>query len=1016
LRRFYAVRFERTRRFAAAGLVVSLLASWPASAQIAGGAIAGLLTDASGGVLASASVTATNVRTNQASRTLTNANGYYEFPLLPAGRYRIDASLAAFQPARTEGFDVHAGTRRRLDLVLAMGPLAGSVDVVARGSLNATTTALGTVMDQQAIEALPLNGRNFQQLVGLQAGVVNAPESSTGRRGGIEFHGAPALGNNLLLDGVDMSFGEHGGSASDVSAGAAGGALINAVSVDAIAEFKSTSGAAPAEYGRATGGVLNVTTKSGDNELHGSAWEFFRHDALDANSFFSNRAGLPKPPLRWNQFGANLGGPIRRDRAFFFVNYEGARVRRSQSVTGNVPTPLLLASVKPEIRAVLQDAPASFEPTSNPYIGFHRRNDERRNDEHTLLARVDAQLGAHRLGVRYSYNNQDFTQPNLPPSHPRLFPTRAHNAAVQHAWVLSPNLFNELRLGVNHVDLNRNEVGNESVPAWVSVTTGGLTGLALLSNIHFQTTTYSLSDNLSLVRGRHSFKAGVEVRVVNSRRFQTGRPTHRYDNVAALIEDRPNNIQVIFGNPGLSLDTVNYAAYVQDDWRLGERLQLNAGLRYDHSPPLAGAFNVPGPDPFGPFNRRGEPMFRADGNNFGPRLGLIYDPLGGQRLILRAGGGVMYGPPQPLFYFDMAFIDPEVPFIATFTARDVPPGLSMAFPFPQSFVTSVAEDPSLLPPGFNLSRSLADYERADEYSIHWSGSVEYAVGPSTSLQLAYVGTHALKLYSTRPLNLVVPETGRRPNPALGEILFRENAGRSRYDALQVSLNQRPWKGLSFDAYYTWAKSTGYYGPDGTLTSDTSVQDPNDIAGSIGPKSGDVRHRFIGTSSFAFPEPRAGSAGLARALLGGWSIHGIVGWRSGLPVNVTAGRDLVGNGRIAGQRPDPVPEVDPYVRAGDGLLWLNRAAFDAATPLAERRFGRLGYNALRGPSAFSFDLALHKHLRLWSDHRLTLRVEAFNVLNHKVLGNPVSDLSSASFGQITSASGGRNVQLGVKYQF
>ena len=655
------------------------------AAQITGGAILGVVKDTTDSVIPGATVTATNVATNQSSVTQSNADGYYEFPLLPAGRYRVEIELEGFQKTRSAEFDLNSGVRQRFDMTLTTGQVSEAVDVVAQAPLvNATTTSLGVVMDQAKVEALPLNGRNFQQLVGLQAGVVNSPSSSTGGRGGIEFNGSPALGNNLMLDGVDMSFGESNGSASDTSAGASSGSLINTVSVEAIAEFKATGSAFSAEYGRATGGVLNVTTKSGTNRFHGTAFEFFRNDALDANSFFSNRSGLAKPPLRWNQFGGNFGGPIARDRIFFFVNYEGAQVRRAQTVTGNVPTQQLLNAVNPRIRAVLSQMPSTYEATSDPFIGFHRRNDERVNDEHTWLSRGDAQLSSgQRIAVRYNYNHQDYSEPTLLESSPRLFPTRGHNAVVQHSWVLSQRAFNELRFGVNSSNLDRHHIGTDDIPAFLSVSTGGLTGLALPSEIHFQTTTWSVNDNVTLVRGKHSMKAGFEVRVVNSERFQRGLPTHRYNNVAGLIADQPNDIQVIFGNPGRPLETTNYGVYVQDDWRLHDRLQLNAGLRYEYSPPLAGAFNVGSSDPFGAFQPAGEPMFDPDRNNFGPRLGLIYDTRGDQSLIVRAGGGVMYGPPQPLFYYDMAFIDPNVPFLSAFTPTDIPAGLSIAFPFPQ---------------------------------------------------------------------------------------------------------------------------------------------------------------------------------------------------------------------------------------------------------------------------------------------------------------------------------------------
>jgi outer membrane receptor protein involved in Fe transport len=993
------------------------LTAVPVSAQITGGAIVGVIKDSSGGVLPGVSVIATNVGTNQTSATSANAEGYYELPLLPAGRYRLELELHGFQRTRSAIFELNSGTRQRLDFTLQVAQVADSVEVVAALPLvNSTTTSLGVVMDQRRVEALPLNGRDFQQLVGLQAGVTNAPASSTGGRGGIEFNGSPALGNNLLLDGVDMTFGENNGAASDGAAGAGGGSLINVISVEAIEEFKATGSAFSAEYGRAVGGVLNVTTKSGTNQFHGTAFEFFRHDALDANSFFSNRDGLPKPPLRWNQFGGNLGGPIARDRVFFFFNYEGARVRRAEQVTGVVATPLLLQSVKPEIRHVLETMPTTFEATANPLLGFHRRNDQRRSDEHTYMGRVDTQVGSHRLAVRYNYNHQDFTEPNLLPGRARIFPMRLHNVGVQHNWVISPSVFNELRVGVNSSDLNRTHVDIERIPAWVSVSTGGLSGASLPSDIHFMTTTYSVNNNLTWVRGSHSVKSGFEVRDVDSRRFQTGKPGHVYRTLDDLAADRPDRISVIFGNPGRPLETTNYSVYIQDDWRATDRLQLNLGLRYDYSPPLRGGFNITSSDPFGPFNQRGDPMFDADRNNFGPRAGLIYDMTGDQKLVARAGGGVMYAPPQPFFYYDMAFIDPNVPFLSSFTEQDIPAGTSMVFPFPQSFVAAVADNPSLLPPGLNLSRSIADFDRADEYAIQWNGSLQYALTSRTAVQAAYVGSRALKLYSTRPVNVFDPATGERPDPNFGEITLRENAGRSKYDALQLSLNQRLWQGLTFDAYYTYGRSWGYYGPDATLVADGTVQDPNDIAGSAGPKAGDVRHRFTNIHSYELPTPGFAHSGFGRAVLGGWTVQGIITWRSGLPVNVTAGRDLVGNRRVTGQRPDLVPSVDPYIRDTQGLVWLNRDAFDITAPRAERRFGNLPFNFLRGPAAFTYDFALHKRFPIASGHALTLRLEAFNFLNQKNLGNPNGNLSSPNFGQITSASGGRNVQIGIKYMF
>ncbi|HYZ86633.1 MAG TPA: TonB-dependent receptor [Bryobacteraceae bacterium] len=987
----------------------------PLHGQIGGGSIVGNVSDPSGAAVAGAQVVAKNTGTNENREAITNESGYYEFPLLPPGRYVLEGTANGFQKALSAEFTLNAGTRPRIDLEMKIGQIAETVEVVATAPLvNATTTDLGVVVDRSKVDALPLNGRNFQQLVGLQAGVVNSPSSAAGGRGGIEFHGSSALANNLMLDGVDMSFGEVNGSASDTSAGG-GGALINTVSVEAIEEFKATGNAFSAEYGRSAGGVLNVITRAGTNDFHGTLFEFFRNDKLDANNFFSNRSGLAKPALRWNQFGGNLGGPILKDRLFFFFNYEGARVTRNTQVTGNTYTPALLAAVPSSIRDVLQSTmPSTYEPTSNPLIGLHRRNDPRRNREDTFLWRGDLNLGAHRLSGRYSYNNQDFFVPNLQPTLARVFPTRFHNAVLQDSWTISPTMFNEVRAGVNRVNLFRNEPGREAVPAWVQVLDVSLND-TLPSFINFTTTTYTLADNFTVVHGRQTIKAGFEIREVRSVRGQGGQPTHVYNNLPDLMADRANRIGILFGG-GKGLRTRNYGFYVQDDIRLSPRLQLNVGVRYEYYPPLRGGFNVASSDPFGAFNGVQEPMFAADRNNWGPRVGLVWDPTGHQKWVIRAGGGIGYVPPQPIYYYDMAFIDPKLPFVTNFTPADVPANFR-SFPLSMSFVNEVAANPALLPASLVLARQIADYNIRDTYAGQWNFSIQRAITNSLVVQGAYVGSRTLHLLAPRNVNLVDPATGRRPRPEFGDVMFFEDSARISYHALQLSANQRLWKGLTFDAYYTWAKAMAYGAADGTITfSDTTMQDFNNLAGSYGPKQGDIRHRFTGVYSFLIPSGSLAKSGWTKQMFGGWTFQGILNWRSGLPLNVTSGRDFVGSGRTDGQRPDLRLGVAPYIRDESALTWLNLAAFDNATPTAQRRYGNLGFNALRGPSAFTYDAGLHKTFFITERHRLTFRAEAFNILNHKVLGNPNTVVTNPNFGRILTASDGRNVQLALKYQF
>jgi hypothetical protein len=296
--------------------------------------------------------------------------------------------------------------------------------------------------------------------------------------------------------------------------------------------------------------------------------------------------------------------------------------------------------------------------------------------------------------------------------------------------------------------------------------------------------------------------------------------------------------------------------------------------------------------------------------------------------------------------------------------------------------------------------------------------VQRALTSGLALQASYVGTRNWDQLGTRNLNLFSPALGTRVHPNLGTVVLREFAGRSSYHALQLALNQRLQHGVTFDFYYAYAKSLSYYGADsGASGGDTTVQDANNIAGSYGPKISDLRHTETLVASYALPTAGfAGKSRLAAGFLSGWNLQGIQTARSGLPINVLAGRDEAGINTTGFQRPDLVPGVNQYIENLNTMQWLNAAAFDNKTPAAQFRYGNLGYNALRGPSAFTFDFALHKTFHIHEKQTLTFRAEAFNFLNHKKLNLPITSLANPSFGLITSGGDGRNVQLALKYLF
>ena len=1026
-------------------LLSLILLSGMALAQIGGGSIVGDVTDPSGGAVPNATVRATNVQTNVVNRTITNSQGYYEFPLLPAGLYVLDVSFKGFEDRKTNEFTLNTGTRPRFDFALGVGATTQSVTVEAASPLvNATTTELGVVIEQRKIESIPLNGRNYQQLVGLQPGVVNKPSTTVGGRGGIEFNGAPAFGNNLMMDGIDTSFGEHNGPGQDTGLG--GGSIINSVSIEAVEEFKTTSSAFSAEYGRATGGVVNITTKSGTNLFHGTLFEFVRNDALDSNTFDNNRRKVAKPPLRFNQFGGNLGGPIQKDKLFFFFNYEGLRATRGTTSSGNVPTQLLLDSVSPAMRTHLKGLAASCSnPIPNqPFLCFHFRTDTRTNDENTYLTRVDYQLSAqHRLSFRCNQVLQQFDQPGsgVRPANRLIYPTRTYNVLAQDSWTISPRLFNEIRAGYSRYFLDRNNATLATEPAWMEVGSAGFAS-DFESRLRTVSNTYQLADNFTWVHAAHTLKFGFDIRDVRNARLQATNPTHYYNTIADLIADKPINVRVSPGNPGRGFKSVQTGIYVQDDWRLNRRLQVNAGLRYEYYEPLSGPFNIATRDFFGAYAPKNSRMWQPDRNNFGPRLGLVFDAKGDQKWIVRAGGGITYAPQQPFFYYDFSFIDPRIPFSAFLAPADVPSDVSLNFPFQQAYINRLAADPSLLPKGLILGRATVDPNRRDEYVGHWNLSVQHSVTKALAMQATYAGSRGVHLLATTIQNLYVPGTTQRVNPNLGQVSYIEGSGRHFYNSFQFSTNYRASRGGTVDFYYTLAKNMSYGASDNSDgPRNFDIQDFSNFRGSYGPKAGDIRHHAVIVYSYEIPVPHLINGSRAASLaLANWSLQGIMDWRSGLAMNILSNLNTPQNGQATpwGFRPDVVAGQSLYskdgaVPQGSGFQfytksWVNPNVVDIVTPYNQRRFGNAGYDLVYGPRSWSFDASAIKNFHITERHQVEFRAELFNALNHPNDFNPDLNVFSGrfdaaglpiknpTFGLVNGKGGNRNIQFGLKYRF
>ena len=1003
--------------------------------QLSGGAIVGTVTDTGGGVIPGVTVQVRNVNTNAVLTTVTSDSGLYEFPSLLAGTYVIRAELVGFQVSTSGEIVLHSGTKPRINLEMRVGDISQVVEVVSSAPLLKTTqTDLGVVIDSMKIKDLPLNGRTFTQLLSLETGFNE--RGGTAGRGGVELNGLGGMENNFMMDGLDMTFGENGGIG--IAAVGGSGSVINVLSIEAIQEFKVTSGAFSAEYGRTGGGVINVTTKSGTNEFHGTGFYFHRNDALDANSFFANSSGQDKPPLRHHQFGGNVGGPIIKDKLFFFFNYEGSRITKGQQITGNVPTPLLLAQLNPGMQDHYQFQPKDFTPNSNPLTGFHRRNDNLKVSEDTSLTRIDASLGDHALGFRLAWNDQLVSQPRRRRDLRRVFPIPLKNWGAFDLFTISPTMFNEVRVGYNHYPIARHYentdpdgnvkvLGTQLASDSRGVRVSGLSTTIWFDLLEASSPTTSFIDNFVWIRGDHTLKAGVEIRDVDSVRNQTWSMVYYYNTLDDLIADNIRSIALSMGNPGRGYNFQTYGLYLQDDWSVSPRLQLNLGLRYEYYTVFNGAFGLATSDPFGPRVTPPEGMWEPDRNNFAPRLGLVLDPTGNSETVVRAGFGISYMPPMPMRHWDTPIIDERIAAFPILQPSDFPAkflplefGDFQYFPGPgvKLAIQDIIDDPTNFPEGLAAGANLATRSRRDQYTMNWNLSVQHSLTRNMSAQVSYVGNKAINLHSDRILNQPDPETGVRPQGAdIGPLVLLSTGARLWHHSLQLALNKQFEGGYGLDAYYTFAKTMQYGAADSSTNIDGATQDYDNYADSVGPKTRLRQHVFTLVHSLDIPTPGfARDSAVGRGFLGGWNLQGIMGLRSGEAINIRLGRDATGLGRSRGQRPDGVPGVDWRSQSSDRFVYFNPAAFDGVTPVAEKRFGTLGFNSTTGPGNFTWDIGIHKSFPFAETQQITFRLEMFNWLNHTNLGNPSNNLRSSQFGKITSTADARVIQMALKYIF
>jgi hypothetical protein len=1017
----------------------------PAFAQTTS-TISGTVHDAEGGVLPGVLVTATHSATSLVRNTVTGAEGRYVLAALPPGDYQLRAELAGFKPHVRRDLQLSISETLALNITLQIGELAIEDVVVGVTPLvNTASSELSYLVGANAIEQLPLNGRNYTDLALLQPGVLSFPHRDGGSvvaHGlGVSINGQDPRSNVYLLDGTLQN---------DFTNGPAGSAAGTALGMDTIREFRVQANAYSAEFGRNSGGQVNVLTKSGSNQLSGSAFEFHRNDALDARNYFDTDG---KPDFRRNQFGGTLGGPISRNRAFFFVGYEALIERLGRTISTVVPDDNARLGILPggtiPVNAAVAPYLAEFPRANGPSLGqglaVFNFPFNQTLDQHFVQGRLDYNFSAGRqFFARYTLDDTNQFLPTDYPQFPREFLSRNQFFTSEYRHVFSARTLGTARIGFSRTRIGQNVEADTSQPVaefvpgrgiMGDIDIGGLRrfGPQSSANLRLVQNVFSFQNDYIHTRGRHVIKAGGLVE-----RFQDNmvNPTfslgiYAFPNLAAFLRNTPNNF--IGLTPEAQFDRywrfTLFGFYVQDDFQITPRLTVNGGLRYEFTTLPADKYgrDVAMPDLSAPTETIGPLYENPTYTNLSPRAGLAWDIFGDGSTSLRGGYGLYFNTNN---HQNLIVTVTNPPF----TPRPVI--VNPTFPNPP-FDRAAAI--SIRPIQFDLENP-----RVHVYNVN----VQRELWWRTALTVGYAGARGKHLLRSSDVNtalpviqadgtpFIPPGTPRR-NRSFSTIELKSSDGDSWYNALILDVRRRWSNGVSFQSSYTFSKSEDTTQAStffSDATNGTTSAMPEFIAGyNRGPSDFDVRHNLVMNFSWDLPFGN-GLTGTAGAILDGWNLAGIWTARTGQPLTVFVASNRSrsqwnpSRGPGIGQdRPSYAPGFGPdNAVVGRVEGWFDPAAF-VLQPAGT--FGNTGRGDFTGPDLRTLDLSLAKQARvpaLGDNARLEFRVEAFNVLNRANFGVPElrafagtadAEAPLATFGRITNTvTSSRQIQVGVRLAF
>ncbi|MBI4443453.1 MAG: TonB-dependent receptor [Acidobacteria bacterium] len=1031
-----------------------ILITTPVYSQVSTATISGTVRDTTDAVIPGATITATNVETGLRRTATSDAVGRYSLPNLEVGSYEVRAEAGGFQSGVRTGITLTVGREAVVEFVLSVGQVAETVTVTGEAPLVETTsTAVGTLVSQAQMRDLPLNGRNYDQLTLLVPGVqqitTNSQSSlSFGGRGlRISVAGARPEGQGIMLDNTNIQgFWNQGAGASIAG---------TTLGVEAIREFQTITNTYSAEFGRSAGAVINAVTRSGTNELHGSVYEFHRNDDLDARNFFD--AGKNPPPFVRNQYGFALGGPIKRDKTFFFGNYEGLRERLSLTRLATVPDENARRGLLPG-REPFQVAPAVKPILDAAYPLPNGRNfrdgtaefissRSRPIDDDFFMVRIDHTISdSDLLFGRFFFEDASITDPYPQsgiPGFPEEAAGRNQYVTLEEKRIISPTVVNAARFSLvrtRHAAFNGSELSAlQFLPGrqlgHIVAGTLSTPGPTVLSPFQFIVNTFTWTDDVSFTKGGHTIKFGGEVQRLQNNYFLDFFSGGRYsfNSLQDLLQNRPFSF---IGAAPDKLDTRRgwrqtlLGFYFQDNYRVIPRLTLNLGLRYEFS---TNPVEVNGKlshlkDPikdtaFSPVKHvfAENPATRI----FGPRFGFAWDVTGDRKTSVRGGFGIFHNIILPRLYAHVAFNPPLTVL-----------GFSLFPTFPNPLEKGVA---ALAP---SISQVVAHSVASTPYMMQYNLNIERELFRETVVRVAYVGSRGVHLVLGREVNpfpvteilpggrkfrATPPPGAPRVNPSFGSINMKYTDANSVYNSMQFSVERRLGAGLQFQTAYTFSKSiddTSVTARQEFENSQEGLQDPDgDRSMDRGRSNFDVRHNF--TANFIYDLP----LGTGR-WLGGWQLSTIISASSGPPFTADNGFDRANTGRSGvglHDRPNLRPGADNNPKLGNVDQWFDPASFE----LQPAGFlGNLGRNTLEGPGIANVDFSVLKDTPIRSiseSFAVQFRAEFFNIFNRANFGvpNPENRIVFTDASGIPSRTAGlikhtvttsREIQFGLKLIF